>query len=276
MSEVLNGFKALLMGPTGTGKTTSIATLVETGLHVHYIPLESRVEPLVGYWADKGLSVPDNFHICRVQQAQASFMDIAEASKQSLTLPHDAVMKMVDKRKSKYTGYYNLMVACHKFVDERTGEEFPPVDEWGTDRVLVLDGLTGLNELSMAVAVGGKVERTQTDWGVGQGYVMSFIRKVTDGCVCHFVLLGHVDREVDMILGGVKLMPSTLGKAINGVIPTKFSDVIYARKDTDKFSWSTAESQVDVKHCNLPLKSGMAPSFGPLYDKWLSRSAGAK
>ena len=127
----------------------------------------------------------------------------------------------------------------------------------------------------MANAIGGRVERTQTDWGVGQGYVMSFLRKVCDGCQCHFVLLAHVEREVDVVLGGVKLMPATLGKAINGIVPTKFSDVIYARKDVNKFSWSTAESQVDVKNCNLPLSSNLAPDFGPLYEKWLQRSRGA-
>jgi AAA domain len=276
MTDVLNGFKAILMGPTGTGKTTSIHTLVETGLHVHYVPLESRTEPLIGYWTDKGEAVPDNLHICRVQQAQASFLDIIEAAKQTMTLPHDAVMKMPDKRKSKYTGYINLLTACHAFVDERTGEKFEPADTWGTDRVLVVDGLTGLGEFAMANAIGGRVERTQTDWGVGQGYVMSFIRKVTDGCQCHFVLLAHVEREVDAILGGVKLMPATLGKAINGLVPTKFSDVIYARKEVDKFSWSTAESQVDVKNCNLPLSSKLDPSFVPLYEKWLSRASGAR
>lgn len=275
LDQTLEGFNTILMGPSGTGKTHAIGTLVDIGeLEVFYVPLESGTESLVGYYTDKGKKVPDNLHIHALSQPKAGFMDIFEAAKRTNTLPHDSVMKMPDPQRSKYDGYLKLLTSLNDFTDNRTGEKFGSADTWGTDRVVVLDGLTGLNNFAMQLVIGGRAERTQTDWGVGQAYVMSLLRKLSDGCRCHFVLIAHVERETDMVLGGVKLMVSTLGKAIAPTIPALFSDVVLTKKDVDKFTWSTAESQADVKNRNLPLKQGMPADFAPLFKKWKSRASG--
>src|ERR1700674_5132719 len=276
MSEVINGFNCILMGSAGSGKTHAIGTLVDTGLEVFYIPLESGAESLVGYWTDRGLPVPPNLHMHALQQPQASFLDIAEAAKKTNTLPHDAVMKMVDGRRSKYDGYLKLLGALNAFTDSRTGEIYEPADQWGTDRVVVLDGLTGLTNYAMQLVIGGRAERTQTDWGVAQAYVMSLIGKLADGCRCHFVLIAHIEREVDVVQGGVKLMVSTLGKAIAPIIPSKFSVVVLCKKEVANFSWSTAESNADVKNRNLALSNKLPADFGPMYEKWKTRSVGAQ
>lgn len=275
MSESLSGIKAILMGAAGSGKTTSIGTLVDTGLEVFYLPLEAGAQSLVGYWTKRGLPVPDNLHIHTLQQQQASFMDIAEAAKKTNTLPHDAVMKMVDSRRSKYDGYIKLLTALNGFVDQRTGQSFEPADQWGTDRAIVLDGNTGLSDYAMQLVIGGKSERTQTDWGVAQGYVMSLLKKLTNGCRCHFVLIAHVEREVDVVQGGVKLMVSTLGKAIAPIIPSLFNDVILTKRNVDKFEWSTAESTADVKNGYLPINAHLAPDFAQIVDEWKLRSEAA-
>jgi len=272
--ETLNGFNAVLMGPSGTGKTHSIGTLVDTGLEVFYIPLESGTESLVGYYTDRGKPVPDNLHIHALSQPKASFLDLMESAKRTNTLPHDTVMKMPDPNRAKYDGYLKLLTNLNGFVDSRTGEKYEPADEWGTDRVIVIDGLTGLNQFAMQLVIGGRAERTQTDWGVAQSYVVSILDKLTAGCRCHFVLIAHVERETDMVQGGVKLMMSTLGRAIAPTLPSKFSDVILTKKAVDKFTWSTAETTADVKNRNLALKDNLPPSFGPLYEKWKSRASG--
>ena len=44
----LPGVNVLLMGPAGTGKTHSLGTLVEAGIEVFYLGLESGLE-LAGY-----------------------------------------------------------------------------------------------------------------------------------------------------------------------------------------------------------------------------------
>ena len=58
----LPGTNVLLIGPAGTGKTYSVATLVESGIEVFYLALEPGLEALLGYWIDAGKPVPANLH----------------------------------------------------------------------------------------------------------------------------------------------------------------------------------------------------------------------
>lgn len=268
------GFNTLLEGPTGTGKTHSIGSLVETGLQVHCLFLESGQETLYGYFTDKGKPVPDNLHIHLVKTSTTGFADLIDSAEKTNTLPHDALAKMVDPKRGNYKGYINVLKALNNFTDDRTGETFGPVDSWGTDRVIVIDGLTGINRAAMQLVVGGKATRSQPEWGQAQFYVEELLQKLTNGCRCHFVLISHVERETDQVYGGVKITMSTLGKALAPKIPQMFSDVVLCRREGDKFLWSTAEGQADLKFRNLPLGGNIAPNFNTIYNKWQSRIQG--
>jgi hypothetical protein len=135
----------------------------------------------------------------------------------------------------------------------------------------VIDSLTGLNNASLSSIVGGKPVRSQSDWGIAQNQLESLLRKLCDGCKAHFILLAHVEREADMILGGVKLMVSTLGKALAPKIPPMFSDVILTKRQGTAFTWSTADPTADTKTRNLPLKENIEPNFGQIISKWRNR-----
>ncbi|WP_230679233.1 hypothetical protein, partial [Streptococcus pneumoniae] len=74
--------------------------------------------------------------------------------------------------------------------------------------------------------VGTKPVRDMADWGIVQQVLMSFIHKLTSGCICHVVIIAHVEREIDNILGGNKITVSVPGKAIAATILQPFSDVI--------------------------------------------------
>jgi hypothetical protein len=117
------------------------------------------------------------------------------------------------------------------------------------------------------------------DWGIAQNNLMALLHKLTSGCNCHFVLIAHVDRETDQILGGVKLMVAALGKAITAQIPQPFSDVILTSRENDKFYWDTANSQADVKTRNLPIAQKLPADFTTIISRWQSRknlATGAK
>lgn len=274
MNDPTTGFNTLLEGPTGVGKTHSIGTLVDTGLQVHYVALESGQETLYGYYTDKGKPVPDNLHISLVKTSTAGFLDLIDSAEKTNTLSHEALAKMTDPKRGSYRGYINLLKALNNFTDDRTGEQFGPVDSWGTDRVIVLDGLTGINRAAMQLVVGGKATRSQPEWGQAQHYVEELLYKLCNGCRCHFVLISHVERETDQVFGGVKITMSTLGKALAPKIPQMFSDVILCRREGDKFLWSTADGQADLKFRNLPLSSTIVPDFGKIVSKWKSRVDG--
>lgn len=270
-SSALPGTNVLLIGPAGTGKTYSLATLVESGVEVFYLALEPGLEALLGYWIDNGKPVPDNLHWHFLPPADASFTELQDSAIKINMMSLKALADMQDPNRSKYNQFVKIYTVLNNFEDQRTGEKFGSVDSWGADRAIVIDSLTGLNNASLSSIVGGKPVRSQSDWGIAQNQLESLLRKLADGCRCHFILLAHVEREVDQILGGVKLMVSTLGKALAPKIPPMFSDVILTRREGTKFSWSTADPTADTKTRNLPLREGIDPSFGQIITKWRAR-----
>lgn len=269
----LPGVNVLLMGPSGTGKTYSIGTLVDLGVEVFYLALESGMESLLGYWTDHGKEVPSNLHWHKVSAPTASFTDMIANAKNINMLNLDSLAKMADPNKSKHNQFISLLEALNNFPDDRTGEKYGPVNSWDQSRVLVVDGATGISQCAMALVVGGKAVRNQSDWGIAQDQVEKLVRMLCDNCACHFILLAHVERETDAILGGVKLMVSTLGKALAPKLPAMFSDVILAERSGDKWAWNTASAMADIKTRNLPIKSDNPPSFKAIFEKWLARNS---
>jgi len=268
----LPGTNVLLMGPSGTGKTFAIGTLVDTGVEVFYLALESGMESLTGYWTDRGLPIPKNLHWHKVAAPAADFSQMILNAKNINMLGLDALAKMSDPNKSKHNQFVSLLEALNNFPDDRTGETYGPVNLWDQSRVLVIDGATGISQCAMALVVGGKAVRNQSDWGIAQDQVEKIVRMLCDNCPCHFVLLAHVEREVDAVLGGVKLMVSTLGKALAPKFPAMFSDVILTERQGDKWSWNTASMMADLKTRNLPIAADIKPSFAQIMEKWLSRN----
>jgi hypothetical protein len=263
------------MGPSGTGKTYSIGTLVDLGVEVFYLALESGMESLLGYWTDQGKEVPSNLHWHKVVAPSASFTDMIQNAKNINMLNLDSLAKMSDPNKSKHNQFISLLEALNNFPDDRTGEKYGAVNTWDQSRVLVIDGATGISQCAMALVVGGKAVRNQSDWGIAQDQVEKLVRMLCDNCACHFILLAHVERETDAILGGVKLMVSTLGKALAPKLPAMFSDVILAERSGDKWAWNTASAMADIKTRNLPIAAANPPSFAAIFEKWVSRNGSA-
>ena len=271
VKSTLPGFNVLLMGPAGTGKTHSIGTLVDSGIEVFYLGLEPGLEALLGYYTDRGLPIPDNLHWHMLKAPTASFMELLDNAQKINTLSLDSLAKMQDPNRSKHNRFIELLTALNNFPCDRTGQSFGPVNTWTPSRALVIDGMTGIGQCTMSLVVGGKAVKSQSDWGIAQDQVEKLLRMLCDSCPCHFVLLAHVERETDQILGGVKLTVSTLGRALAPKIPPMFSDVILAVRQGDKWTWDTANVQADLKTRNLPIKADNPPTFAGIVAKWKAR-----
>jgi len=267
----LAGVNVVTMGPAGTGKTHAIGTLVDAGIEVFYLGLEPGLESLIGYWKDKGKPVPDNLHWHALAAPKASFTDMMDAAQKINTLSLESLAKMADPNRGKHNQFITLLGVLNDFPDDRTGQKFGSVAEWTPKRALVVDGLAGLGRAAMALVVGGKPVKSQSDWGIAQDQVEKLLRMLCDNCPCHFVLLAHVEREKDEVLGGVKMMVSTLGAKLAPKIPAMFSDVILTVRQGDKFMWDTGNTQADLKTRNLPIKSDLRPDFGQIIEKWRKR-----
>lgn len=271
VKSALAGTNVLLMGPAGTGKTHSIGTIVDTGLEVFYLGLEPGLESLLGYYTDRKLPIPDNLHWHQLEAPKASFTEMIDAANKINTMQLESLAKMTDPYKSKHNQFVKFLTALNEFPDDRTGQKFGAVDTWGPNRVLVVDGMAGLGRAAMSLVVGGKPVRNQSDWGIAQDQVEKIVRLLCDNCKCHFVLIAHVERETDAVLGGVKIMLSTLGNKLAPKIVPMFSDVILTVREGSKFSWSTGSALADTKTRNLPIAEGLKPDFGQIIEKWKSR-----
>lgn len=267
----LPGVNVLIEGPAGTGKTYSIGTLVDTGIEVFYFAYEAGTESLLGYWTDRGKPIPPNLHVSTVRAAQASFTDMAEAARQVNTLSYDTLKKSTDPHRSRYNQFEQFLRSFNDVTEDVSGKRFGAVDKWGTDRVVVIDGLTGLGDSVIKSVIGGKADRDQKDWGLAQNMLENLLRQLTAGCRCHFVLIAHVERETDMVLGGIKITVSTLGKALPPKIPPMFSDVLLSSRLGREFFWDTENPMAEVKSRNLPINAKNTPDFKIILDKWKSR-----
>jgi len=270
-ASALAGVNVMLMGPAGTGKTHSIGTLVDQGIEVFYVGLEPGLESLLGYYTDRGLPIPPNLHWHTVAAPTASFTEMIDNANKINQFSLESLAKMADPNKGKHNQFVTLLNALNDFTDDRTKQKFGAVNSWSTDRALVIDGLTGMCRCAMSLVVGGKAVKSQSDWGIAQDTVEKLVRMLCDNCRCHFVLLAHVERETDQILGGVKLMPSALGKALPPKLPPMFSDAILTVREGSAWKWDTASAMADVKTRNLPINANNAPSFEPIIKKWKTR-----
>lgn len=259
------------MGPSGTGKTHSIRSLADTGLETFALFLEPGLETLIGAYSDKGDPLPPNLHWHYLQPKTQGFDQLKAAADNIGKFDLAGLAKIKDIRRSQSNQLLDLYTILNDFPDQRTGEKFGPVDTFDNRKVLVIDSLSALNRICMDAVVGTKPVKDMAEWGIAQNQVLALLHKLTSGCLCHFVLIAHVERETDQILGGVKLMVSSLGKAITSQIPQPFSDVILSSREGDKFFWDTANAMADVKTRNLPIQSKLPSSFEPIWRRWEER-----
>lgn len=267
----IGGVNVLLMGEAGTGKTYSIGTLIDTGVLVSYLAMESGIESLLGYWTDRGKPIPPNLSWHILKPPAASLDQMIENATKVNTYSFEALTKMSDPSRNLHNQFISLLQVLNGFVDQRTGEALGPVNKWSPDRVLVIDPLTGINRAAMDLVVGGKPVKAMHEWGIAQDQVEKILRLLTNDCLCHFILVAHIERETDQVLGGTKITVSTLGKALAPKIPPMFSDVIYAYREGAAFYWSTANSSVALKTRNLAIADKLPPTFAPIMAKWGAR-----
>ncbi len=255
------GPKVLLLGATGTGKTHSIRTLVAAGLEVFVLFTEPGMEGLADIPSDK-------LHWAYIPPATASWDDLKDSAKKINTLSSKALANLDDINKRKYDGFLDMLTLLSNFKCARTGKEYGAVDNFGKDRCLVIDSLSGVNILAMNLVIGSKPVKSMADWGVAMDNLERFINKLTSDIPCPVVLTGHLEREPDEVTGGSFTGVATLGKKLAPKIPRFFSEVINAKREATKFTWSTISHGMDLKARALPFAEGLAPSFLPIIKKW--------
>lgn len=275
--STLMGPKIMIEGPSGTGKTYSLGTLVDwaaaqtPAMEVFCLFTENGLESLLGYWRDAGKEVPSNLHYHVVMTKPLTLASLIDGADKVGKLSYDALTKLQDGGRSSNNAFHKILTACSNFSDDRTGQKFGSVDSWGSDKIFIIDSLSELGNAAFKMITGNKPTASPADYGVAQSNLMNFLRLCTQGISATFVITAHVDRQQDEITGGIKLMTKAIGKAMAGDIPQLFSDVIYTVRDGGQWFWDTAASNVDVKTRSLPIASKIKPDFSQIMLKWANR-----
>lgn len=262
------GFNTMLMGASGAGKTYALGTLIDMGLKVNVLFTEPGMETLSKYYQDRKQELPPNVHWHYIAPAGPDWASMIDSADKINKLDLKMLANMSDINKGKHREFIEILTSLSNFKSDRDGSILGPVDSWGTDSVLVVDSLSGLNLAAMNMVTGSKPVKSMSDWGIAMDNLERLITKLTTDLQCHFILTTHLERETDEVTGGSSLMASTLGKKLGPRLPRFFSDVIYARRDGDRFLWSTASVGVDSKSRNLPLSDKLEPSFALIMKSW--------
>jgi hypothetical protein len=260
----LPGVNVMLLGGTGTGKTSSIRTLIDLGITPFCVFTEPGFEVLGDVPAEK-------LHWRYIPPSNQSWDAMITGADFANKLTFDALTKYSDPKRQQYNQYVDLLRAYNNFTCDRTGESFGDVCTWGTDRAIITDGLTGVGDMAMGLMVGSKLTRHQGEWGAAMQLVENLFKKLCSSTWCHQVLIAHIERELDEVQGGSRIMAATLGKKLAPKLPRFFSDVVLADKTGTKFTWSTAAVGADLKARNLPIKDGLEPNFAQIIETWRGR-----
>jgi len=271
------GPKILLEGPSGTGKTYSIGTAIEWA-EARKIPCfvlftENGLETLLGYWADRGKPIPPNLAWAQTLTRPIGLNSLITAADAVGNYPFEMITKITDSTRGQNNAYKKILQTCAKLTDERTGQSFGPLEQQPPEFIFVIDSLTELANAAMKMTIGNKPTASPNEYGMAQNNLMNFLRLITQGCACTFIMTAHIDRLNDEITGLSKIMTKAIGKAIAGDIPPLFSDVILTVREGTQWTWDTANAMTDLKTRNLPIAAKLVPNFSTILDKWASRMA---
>ena len=256
------GFRCLLVGAVGTGKTYALRSLLDCGL----TPMIISTEP--GIRATLGDLDETKIHWKYVAPANMGWDVMLSNADKIHKLSFESLAKGGPIDKKHYGQFLEVVSSCASFTCDRTGENFGMVDTWGTDRVLVIDSLSGLSKMAMNLVIGAKPVKAVGEWGVAMDNLERLIDRWTTGIPCHFIMTAHLEREKDEISGAIKNMPSTLGQKLAPKIPLYFDDVIMCKRKGDKWTWSTADANTDLKSRHLKVAEGIVPGFKQVFEAW--------
>lgn len=264
----------LLMGPGGTGKTTSIVTLLAKGLAVNMVATEPSAPNRVLEEAKRRGVDSSKFHWKFISPSPPAWSSLIDSANIVNTMALKDIANMnTGIAKSDGKQWIAFLQTLQNFVSDRDGQALGDCTSWGNKTALVLDGLSGINEMSRNLTVGLKPNPAPGEWGVMQSNILNLLRKLCADCTSYFVCIAHVERENNEITGVQSLTVSTLGAKLAPKLPPLFTNVIYAKRIGADFFWSTADTGVDTKNGDLPLSDKLPPSFAPIVDGYAARMA---
>ncbi len=268
----LRGPNIALVGPPGSGKTYSLATLVDQGMELGYLSTEpggdeSLIDSLKAHGCDMS-----RVRFMYVPPANPDWSAIMEDAKKINTMTYEQLTELkTGISKMKYGQFMDLISALSNFKCDFTGKEWGPVDHWPNHRAFVLDSLSGLNIMAMDLVIGSKPAPHPGEWSVAMGREERLINKLSSSTKAWFIMIAHTEMGKNPEAGKSELLMSALGSKLAPKLPRFFGDVILCDETAKKYTWSTESVNVNLKHRLLPHETGLQPDFGQMIKSWTKR-----
>lgn len=267
------GTKTLLVGPPGSGKTTSLVTFIEAGLDLFVTGTDPGFEESILDAMERKNLPLDKLHYQYIAPASAPWSALLDAAGKVNMMNYEGLSTLKSGiSKDGYRQFINLLASMADFVDHRTGKSYGPIDDFPPDVAYATDSLSGINVMAMDLMIGGKPTAHQGEWGVAMNMEEKLILKLTSDLKCFFVLTAHIEKEPDLVTGIPLTMVGALGRKLAPKLPRTFSDVILTVKEGNKFTWNTEAIGVDLKSRTLPIAANLTPSFIPIVEVWKRRN----
>lgn len=281
---VNNGNKTMIMGHVGSGKTFSLPTFIRTGLEydreLHLAVLitdpggEQSLLDGMQIHAPKGHeTLPlDRLHYVYIPPASPGWSGLKEMAKMINRSSYQTLTELkAGISKQKCTQFLDMLSTLTNFKDQH-GNTLGPVDDFDENWMLAFDSMSGINKMAKSLHVGFKPTLHQGEWGVSMSLEEEFIVNAIANLDCFVTFTAHMNKDLDILIGGQEFMPAFLGKALAPQLPRWFSDVVLQKRDGDTFNWSTTERSYScLKARNLALKNKLPPDFFQLYKSWDDR-----
>lgn len=267
----------LLMGPSGSGKSSALTTYLEADVETFVLCTEpGGAESLIDFCEAKKYNI-NKLHWATAMPATGAWTALENLVTEISTKDFETISKNkagISKEVFRAPAM-KILKSIQNFVCERTGKDFGDVTTWGPDRHFALDSLSGLSLIAWNLTVGLKPTAHQGEWGIGMNFIEGIINKITSDRKCFLTVTSHVEKEMNEITGVNQIMVSTLGRKLAPKLPRFFSEVVYAKRNINgekaDFTWSTVDQSADLKNRGLSIGSKLQPSFVPLVKRYNER-----
>lgn len=268
----LPGFKTLLFGDSGDGKTHVIRTLLRHGI----TPIVQATEPGM-----RALAPCDNpaCAVCKdtrgtppipwsyIAPVGGDIKALIQQASEVSRFDQKALCNIVDNQRSKNYDQFSQLLKNFETFTDAGGKSWGAPLTWATDRCYVLDGLTQAGTMAMNLFAGRRPLYDKPDYQIAQKILLEFIKLLTCGMRAHVVVIAHVDFGED-VMGRPKGTVLAPGRKLAPELPALFDDMVLATREGDKFAWTTSKFGMQAKGRNLPYKDGMVPDFGAIVESW--------
>lgn len=246
--------KMLLVGPSGTGKTGALASLVKDGYQLRILDMDNGLDALLGIVKRECPDKLDNIDYISLRDK----------------------IKSDPVKGAKVSGTPKAYTQAIKYMDKWDDDTTPA--EWGPDTIFVLDSLTlfGRAAFRWAQGMNSGAKDPRQWYGTAQDSILSVLDLLTSAEFnTNVIVISHVDL-IEQADGTMKGFASSIGKALGPKIPAVFNTMIAAEsKGSGEKVRRTLQTMptalLDLKNPKsfeidrtLPLETGMSTLFKTL------------